>query len=85
MIRTFQIILQTTLGIRYDNNTRFGSTINPRLGLVWKPSKQLSAKLIYGRAYLEPSPQYTFDQYGLLEYDENTQTFSAGFAQLPNP
>ncbi len=75
----------TTLGIRYDNNTRFGSTINPRLGLVWKPSKQLSAKLIYGRAYLEPSPQYTFDQYGLLEYDEDTQTFSAGFAQLPNP
>lgn len=77
--------LNTTLGVRYDKNSRFGVTVNPRLGIVWKPQSNFSIKGIYGTAYLEPSPQYTFDQFGHLSYVDSLGTFTANFAQLPNP
>lgn len=76
--------LIATIGIRYDINSRFGSTVNPRIGLVWSPSEVFSIKGIYGSAYLEPSPQYTFDQFGHLAYNDSLQTFQADFAQLAN-
>lgn len=43
-------------GGRLDYNTRFGVTVNPRVGIVVKPVDKLSVKLLYGRAYLAPSP-----------------------------
>lgn len=52
---------QITAGLRYDNYTDFGSTINPRLALVWKTSKDISTKFLYGRAFRAPAfvEQYT--------------------------
>lgn len=43
-------------GIRYDNNSRYGETINPRAGLVYKPRSDLTLKLLYGEAFLSPAP-----------------------------
>ncbi|WP_420472936.1 TonB-dependent receptor plug domain-containing protein [Noviherbaspirillum sp. ST9] len=44
-----------TAGVRHDRYSDFGSTTNPRLALVWDASLELTAKLLYGRAFRAPS------------------------------
>jgi outer membrane receptor protein involved in Fe transport len=44
-----------TAGVRYDNYSDFGDTVNPRLALVWSARYDLTAKLLYGRAFRAPS------------------------------
>lgn len=44
-----------TAGIRHDRYSDFGSTTNPRVALVWDASLDLTAKLLYGRAFRAPS------------------------------
>lgn len=44
-----------TAGLRYDHYSDFGSTVNPRLALVWNTSIDLTSKLLYGRAFRAPS------------------------------
>lgn len=44
-----------TAGIRYDNYSDFGSTINPRLALVWQTQHNLTSKFLYGSAFRAPS------------------------------
>lgn len=44
-----------TAGLRYDNYSEFGDTVNPRIALVWATTYNLSAKLLYGRAFRAPS------------------------------
>ncbi|MES2662685.1 MAG: TonB-dependent receptor [Pseudomonadota bacterium] len=44
-----------TSGIRFDNYSDFGSTINPRLALVWHTKHDLTSKLLYGSAFRPPS------------------------------
>ncbi|ALP54221.1 hypothetical protein Tel_14330 [Candidatus Tenderia electrophaga] len=46
---------EMTAGVRYDNYSDFGETINPRLALVWKRDYFLTTKLLYGRAFRAPS------------------------------
>ncbi|WP_459870989.1 TonB-dependent receptor plug domain-containing protein [Endothiovibrio diazotrophicus] len=46
---------QLTAGARYDDYSDFGSTINPRVSLVWATDYDLSTKLLYGRAFRAPS------------------------------
>lgn len=48
---------ELTAGIRYDNYSDFGSTINPRLALVWQTQHNLTTKLLYGEAFRAPSFQ----------------------------
>lgn len=43
-----------TAGVRYDDYSDFGNTINPRLALVWQTRYDLSTKLLYGRAFRAP-------------------------------
>jgi len=51
-----------TAGVRYDDYSDFGGTTNPRLALVWAAAYDLTAKLLYGRAFRAPSFN---EQYGL--------------------
>ncbi|MCG2583303.1 TonB-dependent siderophore receptor [Massilia sp. TS11] len=44
-----------TAGIRHDRYSDFGGTTNPRLALVWDASLNVTAKLLYGRAFRAPS------------------------------
>ena len=46
---------ELTAGIRYDNYSDFGSTINPRIALVWSTSYKLTTKFLYGEAFRAPS------------------------------
>jgi iron complex outermembrane receptor protein len=51
---------ELTAGFRYDRYSDFGSTWSPRFAAVWQPSKKLTAKLIYGRAFRAPDFQELF-------------------------
>lgn len=44
-----------TAGVRHDRYSDFGGTTNPRLALVWDASYDVTAKLLYGRAFRAPS------------------------------
>ena len=46
---------QLTAGVRYDDYSDFGGTINPRAALVWDINKQLTSKLLYGKAFRAPN------------------------------
>jgi outer membrane receptor for ferrienterochelin and colicin len=56
--------LSLTLGGRFDYNTRYNSTLNPRAGLVYSPTEKLKFKFLYGKAYLAPSPYRSYQHYG---------------------
>lgn len=44
-----------TLGVRFDDYNDFGSTTNPRLGVVWHATELLTLKLFGGTAFRAPS------------------------------
>ena len=46
---------QLTWGVRFDNYSDFGSTVNPRAALVWNVTEEFTSKLLYGRAFRAPS------------------------------
>ncbi len=46
---------ELTTGIRFDDYDDFGSTINPRVALVWEMSQKTTTKLLYGRAFRAPA------------------------------
>ncbi len=46
---------ELTAGLRYDSYSDFGTTLNPRLALVWQTRPSLTTKLLYGRAFRAPS------------------------------
>jgi iron complex outermembrane receptor protein len=50
-----------TAGIRLDHYSDFGTTVNPRLALVWEATDTVTAKALYGRAFRAP----TFGELGL--------------------
>ncbi|HAS43850.1 MAG TPA: hypothetical protein DCS93_25435 [Microscillaceae bacterium] len=77
--------LNFTVGNRYDYNTRFGSTFNPRLGIVVQPSPKLTLKAMYGSSFLAPSPLRTFEHYGTFFSNDGGQTYQSFFWHLPNP
>ncbi len=80
--------VQITLGARFDYNTRYGETFNPRLGLVYVPTRRLTAKVLYGQSFLAPSPYEAYQHYGAFiprrEQGRITGLFGP-FWHLPNP
>lgn len=51
-----------TAGVRYDHYSDFGSTVNPRVALVWETRYDLTTKLLYGTAFRPPSFQELYVQ-----------------------
>jgi iron complex outermembrane receptor protein len=60
-----------SLGLRMDNATGSQSSRSPRLGLIWQPNPDWTAKLLAGRAYRSPNA-----------YESQ---FSNGITNLGNP
>lgn len=52
---SFKSDWKLTSGVRYDDYSDFGSTVNPRLALVWNAYYNLTTKLLYGQAFRAPS------------------------------
>ena len=46
---------QLTAGVRYDDYSDFGGTVNPRVALVWDINDQFTSKLLYGKAFRAPN------------------------------
>ncbi len=46
---------ELTAGVRYDDYSDFGDTINPRLALVWSTRHDLTTKVLYSRAFRAPA------------------------------
>jgi len=59
-------------GVRYDHFYTFGSSVHPRLALIYRPVEATSLKFLYGTAFRAPSP------YELYYSD-------GGISQVPDP
>lgn len=81
---SFDFPLTVTAGARVDNDDRFGTTVNPRLGLVYDKEKDYTIKALYGSAFLAPSPQYMYDRYGTFVPIDGGNSYTSFFFQLPN-
>lgn len=77
--------LEVTLGTRFDYNTRYGGRVNPRVGLVAKPLKNLHLKVLYGEAFLAPSPDKAYQQSGSFYQVVSANQFYADYFAVPNP
>ena len=81
--------LNITAGVRYDINTRYGQSVNPRLGIVWKPKDDLTIKMLYGESLLSPSPRKSNSHFGSYFPLTNSQGEITGlgstFFHLSNP
>jgi len=47
--------LTLDLGLSYDHYSTFGSTTNPRAGLIYQPREGTSLKLLYGQSFRAPT------------------------------
>lgn len=74
-----------TAGLRYDDNSRYGSSTNPRLGLVWHVNPSHTLKVLYGTAFLAPSPYAAFAHFGSFNTTVNGPGPESFFWRLPNP
>jgi len=79
--------LSITLGGRYDKNSRFGSTVNPRASVVYSVSRKTTLKLLYNQAFLAPSPFIAYQHYGSFTPKDTlgTTIYTSSFWHLPNP
>ena len=79
--------LDLTLGGRFDYNTRYNSTLSPRVGLVYAPVEKIKFKFLYGRAFLAPSPYRSYQHYGsflpALDSAGNVTGLRSDFWRLP--
>jgi len=50
-----------TLGLRYDDYSDFGSTLNPRVALVYNPVDRWTTKFLYGSAFRAPTFKELYD------------------------
>lgn len=48
------------LGIRYDNNNIWKSVFSPRTGIVYQLKEEITVKVFYGTAFLEPSARILY-------------------------
>ncbi len=64
--------LSTMAGLRQDWYSTYGSTTNPRLGVVWQPAAGNYLKLLYGEAFRAPSPEETLSAFGTFSGSTNS-------------
>jgi iron complex outermembrane receptor protein len=74
-----------TLGARADHNTRYGSTFTPRVGVVLDPRSTTTVKLLYGTAFLAPSPYQSYSHYGSFYSADGGATYQSDYWHVPNP
>lgn len=78
-------MFSTSAALRRDYDSRYHETINPRLGLVFKPVSDVVMKLSYGSAFLAPSPFYSGEHYGSFTGQKNAQgEYVSDYFHLPN-
>jgi outer membrane receptor for ferrienterochelin and colicin len=74
-----------TAGIRGDYNSRYEAVFNPRIGIVTRLTDSTVTKVLYGTAYLAPSPYQAYLHYGSFYSLDNGQTYQSDYWHVPNP
>jgi len=62
--------VELTAGARFDTYNDFGSSTNPRLALVWKPSSNNSLKFMYGSAFRAPNFLELYDRNNYVDFGD---------------
>jgi len=74
------------VGFRYDNNTLYGETNNPRLSAIYKYDENNVFKILYGHAFVAPSSDQMFRHFGGFSGEKNSKgAWIGNFFQVPNP
>jgi outer membrane receptor for ferrienterochelin and colicins len=81
----FQYMLSTgllgktnfTTGIRYDYNSYFGNSVNPRIVAVNQPNKKWTFKLQFGTAFRAPTNTEIYRSIGMPLQTEKIKTYEA--------
>lgn len=73
-----------TVGTRSDYNSRYGYTVNPRVGLIAKPRRGTTVKLLFGTAFLAPTPYQSTAHYGSFYSTDNGQTYASDYWHIGN-
>jgi len=83
----WQIHARSTLtaGVRGDYNSRYDAVFNPRIGVVTRLTNSTVTKVLYGTAYLAPSPYQAYLHYGSFYSVDNGQSYQSDFWHVPNP
>lgn len=74
----------TTTGLRYDHHSSYGSTVNPRLGLVWQNMPGSFLKLLYGESFRAPSPDEGLNAYGSFDGSSRNGVYLGQGFRVPN-
>ena len=77
-------VFSTTTGVRLDHNSGFGSTANPRLGLVWENAPGSYLKLLYGEAFRAPSSDEALTVYGTFDGSRKDGRYVGQGFRVPN-
>lgn len=54
----------TMIGLRYDDHSAYGDSLNPRLGAVWRASDRNVFKALAGKSFRAPSPEESLGSFG---------------------
>lgn len=74
-----------TAGVRLDMIAQKGNTtvikypFTPRLGLVYKPNNNITAKLFYGEAFLAPALDLSFSNYTIVTPVVDSNNLATGY------
>lgn len=73
--------------LRYDYNSRYGSTFNPRLAALWHMGKNTQLYASFGRAFRAPSPYLAYNSVASRAYTEQREIIddSIFYEVIPNP
>lgn len=63
--------LNLILGLRYDDNSIYGDSWNPRIGATFKPTGKILLKTSYGSGFMAPAPRNLYGGWGGLTINEN--------------
>ena len=61
--------LVLSAGLRYDNYSTFGGTLNPRIALIYSPEENTALKFLYGQAFRAPDDYELY--YDAVGYEPN--------------
>ncbi len=72
------------LGVRYDDNSVYGSSLTPRAGINRTLGSGMVLKYLYGESFLAPSPFFAYENWGGFNAGSPAPLTSYYF-HVPNP
>ncbi|QDQ28339.1 TonB-dependent receptor [Chitinimonas arctica] len=73
-------------GLHYGHDSNYGTTLTPRLNLNWQAAERWRAGLLFGKAFLAPSPHFSYEHFGSFTGQRDAQDrYIANLMFVPNP